>query len=458
MKHIMFIEASQTGAGLKAVEYAKSRGYFVTLLTRSRASYSDFLLKFMDKILVCDTNSNQELLTQINLYDQHKKIDGITTTADCYVPQASLAANILGLPGMPYSAALKGRNKYLMRCALNRVFPALNPKFALVNNYEDSFLFAKENGFPFIAKPQDQNDSSNVKKIFDKNDLLKYMENTREWDKNSFDQILSKNVLLEAYIPGEEYSVETIQAKNADIKLMGITKKDSFLGEDIGHFTELGASFPFKTPETKKIFDKISQALKLLEINCCVAHTECRIDDKGELKLLEINPRLAGDMLGSHVIELATGEDAAGKLVEVALGNSISWEPKRNKGAALIGISCYQAGIFIGIENLQEVLMMPGVEYINIWTKMGTLIKPALFSNSDLIGRIVTQGKNAEEAKKLAKKAFGICKIKMVQHKSEIPSDSEQFGIFTRENFKIQSIPEPVNSFENSSPSRIFKL
>lgn len=458
MKHIIFIEASQTGAGLKAAEYAKTKGYFVSLLTRSLASYSENLLKFMDKILVCDTNSNQELLTQINLYDQRKKIDGITTTADCYVPQASLAANTLGLPSMPYTAALKGRNKYLMRCALNSALPMLNPKFALVNNYEDSLLFAKENGFPFIAKPQDQNDSSNVNKINDKNDLLKYMEKAKKWDKNSFGQILSKNVLLEDFIPGEEYSIETIQAKNGDIKLMGITKKDSFLGEDIGHFTELGASFPFKTTETEKIFNKVSQALKLLEINCCAAHTECRIDDKGELKLLEINPRLAGDMLGSHVIELATGENAAEKLVEIALGNSISWKPSIDKGAALIGISCHQAGIFMGIENLQEILMLPGVEYINIWTKVGTLIKPALLSNNDLIGRIVTQGSDAEEAKKLAKKASEMCKIKVVQNKNEIQSNFDQYGIFTPKSFKIQSTPEFTNFSQNLTFSNSFKL
>lgn len=454
MKHIVFIEASQTGAGLKTAEYTKNKGYFVTLLTRTLDSHSDTLLKLMDEVLVCDTNSNEELLTQINLCDQRRKIDGITTTADCYVPQASLAANVLGLPAMPYSAALKGRNKYLMRCALNRVFPALNPKFTLVNNYKDSLLFAEANGFPFIAKPQDQNDSSNVKKICDKNDLLSYMENVKTWDKNSFDQILSKNVLLEAYIPGEEYSVETIQAKNDEIKLMGITQKDSFLGEDIGYFTELSASFPSQTLKTKNIFDKVSQALKLLEINCCAAHTECRINDRGELKLLEINPRLAGDMLGSHVIELATGENAAEKVVEVALGNSISWEPKKDKGAALIGISCHQTGIFVGIENLHEVLMMPGVEYINIWTKKGSLISPALFSNKDLIGRIVTQGRDAEEAKELAKKAFEICKIKMVQNKSEVPNHSEQYGIFTRENFEMQSIAEPAGDVENKNLRR----
>jgi biotin carboxylase len=460
MKHILFIEASQTGAGLKTIEYAKSKGYFVTLVTRFSASYSETLLKLIDKILVCETNSNQTLLTQINLYNQHKKIDGITTTADCYVPQAALAANVLDLPSMPYTAALTARNKYLMRCALNRVFPTLNPKFTLVDNYEEASLFARTNGFPLIAKPLDQNDSENVKKIYDKTYLLQYIENAKKWDKNSFGQVLSKKVLLETYISGEEYSVETIQAKNDEIKLMGITKKDAFLGEDMGHFTELSASFPIKNQETKKIFANIAQALTLLKIHCCAAHTECRIDENGALKLLEINPRLAGDMLGSHVIELATGENAAGKLVEVALGHSINWEPKQDKGAALIGISCHQSGFFIGIENLQEVLMMPGIAYINIWTKIGTLIKPALFSNNELIGRIVAQGENAEEAKKLAEKAFTACRIQVVQDKSQIPNHSEQFGLFTKDHFNIQSMSQSVNSTEKSlslSP-KVFKF
>lgn len=67
MKHIVFVEASQTGAGIKAIEYANSKGYSVTLLTRKPELYSDDILKKVDQIWQCDTNSNNDVLVQINL-------------------------------------------------------------------------------------------------------------------------------------------------------------------------------------------------------------------------------------------------------------------------------------------------------------------------------------------------------------------------------------------------------
>lgn len=327
-----------------------------------------------------------------------------------------LAANILDLPSMPYASALKARNKYLMRCVLNRAFPEINPKFSLANHYEEALKFAKENGFPIIAKPQDQNDSLNVKKISNEKELSIYMEESKKWMSAP---LSFKGVLLEGYIDGQEYSVETIQSKNGDIHLMGITRKDLFLGSDKGNFTELGASFPVDNNQTKNLFKEVSRALKLLNIDCGAIHTECRVDRNGNIKILEINPRLAGDMLGSHVIELATGESAVEKLVEVALGNNITWKPKKHQGAALIGISCSQKGIYEGIENLDEVLKMQGVKYINIWTKIGMEVQPALFSNAQLIGRIVTEGKDPDEARDLGKKAVNICKIKISMQKMQ---------------------------------------
>ena len=153
-KHIAFVEASLTGAGQKALEYAKSQNYRISFFTRNSDNYPDDFLGDFDYIYRCDTNSIHELLVEIATCNRINKIEGIKTKADFYVPQACLAANILQLPSMPYSSACKARNKYLMRCSLEKYFNEINPKFELVHHINEALHFAKKISYPIIAKPQ----------------------------------------------------------------------------------------------------------------------------------------------------------------------------------------------------------------------------------------------------------------------------------------------------------------
>jgi biotin carboxylase len=400
--HIVFIEMSMTGAGERCVEYARRRGYSVTVIARDPARYSGVVADPVD-VAQCDTNDLQVLLTAVATLNERRRIDGITTTHDFYVPQAARAAEALGLPGLRYEAAMDARNKHRMRLALERHCPDLNPAFRLVHSEAEALATASEWGYPLIAKPPDANDSWNVVLVTSPTQLAAYMRAAVNWDRNSAGQPFSGGVLLEGVIGGTEHSVETLQYPGRAPQLLGVTGK-RLLGVEDGHFAEAGLLFPLRGPTVELLFGAVARALTQLDIDCGVIHTECRLLD-GKVKILEINPRLAGDMVGSHMIELALGASAVQQVVEVALGHPIAWRPTRHRGTGVYAVCMPRTGYFGGIENLEEMRGFAGVDDVRVKAGVGDLCHWPPHSNLDLVGRVVTSAETPEEALDLAMQA-----------------------------------------------------
>jgi biotin carboxylase len=410
-QHVVFVEVSTWGAGEKAIEYCIERGYATTVMARDPEHYTGLSVT-PDRVLACDTNDDEALLKAAHELHAENRVDGVTTTADFYVPQACIVAEELGLPGMPYRAAAGVRNKYAMRQSLARHCPELNPRFELVHDDEAALRVADHWGFPLIAKPQDANDSWHVLRLGSERELVEYMREAGRWDRNSAGQQFARGVLLESYIEGVEYSVETAQFKGQPIRVLGLTGKELY-DFDGHHFVELNHHFPASDPHADAIFDAVSRALTLLEVDCGVIHTECRIHD-GDVKILEINPRIAGGMIGSHAIELALGVDAISLVVEAALDNPTPWHPTRQEGAAIWFIPMPETGIFGGIDNLDELRRLPGFAHLKILARVGDCCGTPVRSNSDFVAVLVTHAADADEALERARVAAGRARVRVL--------------------------------------------
>ena len=59
-----------------------------------------------------------------------------------------------------------------------------------------------------------------------------------------------------------------------------------------------------------------------LEICNGASHSELKIDEKGNLKLIEIGGRMGGDCIGSHLVPFTTGMDFVRMVVQIALGQA----------------------------------------------------------------------------------------------------------------------------------------
>lgn len=53
------------------------------------------------------------------------------------------------------------------------------------------------------------------------------------------------------------------------------------------------------------------------------SHSEIKIDQDGNIKLIEIGGRMGGDCIGSDLVQLSTGVDFVKAVIDVALGKTL---------------------------------------------------------------------------------------------------------------------------------------
>ena len=400
--HVVFVEMSGTGAGEQCLFYSAERGYPATLLTRSPDR--DDLPDVSVDVLGCETNDVAAVVQCVTALDARHPVGGVTTTHDLYTPQAAAAAEALGLPGIRYDAVLGVRDKHRMRVRLAERCPHLNPPFRHVRSLDEALTVADEWGFPFVAKPLDSNDSWCVERIDTYDALVAYMDATERWES------VAPGVLLEGLLEGSEHTIDTVQHKGGPLQLMCATGKEMPPGR---FFAEANCFLPVEPELSELLFREVATALEALEIDCGAVHSECRVHE-GEVKILEVNPRLGGDMLGSHMIEAAYGASPIEQVVEIALGHDAPWRPTRAQGAALYGITVPSSGIFGGVRNLDEILRQEGVIGARVYASPGTECSFPPRSNGDFVGRVVALGPTAEVALEWARRAAGAADVVML--------------------------------------------
>lgn len=405
-KTIIFIEASNTGAGEVTAKYAKDIGLTTVLMSFDPKSYTESVLRYIDYPIECDIDNLNALLIHVKSLDF--EINGVTTTNDLFVPHASYIAEKLHLASMKYKDVLNVRNKFNMRIKLREKNNSLNPNFEIACNYDDALKISKNLNFPVIFKPQDLNDSLYVNLINDKNDVVEYFKQIESWNRKDEEGNLIKPILIEEFIQGEEFSIETFQFYEEEINLIGITKK-IMTGIEHNSFVELGVTFPHDELN-EKIFPIISKALVDIGINCGVIHTEFRISD-GEIKILEINPRLMGDMAGSHLLDISLGDNPAHLVVDIAMNNKKIFKPLYRKKCTLLGVCLPQSGYFYGIANEAEILGKGAVK-LGAIKPLGKKYNSPPLSNIDVVARIITKDKTIEKSIKKANEIVSLVKFK----------------------------------------------
>ena len=124
--------------------------------------------------------------------------------------------------------------------------------------------------------------------------------------------------LIEEYAKGQEYSVEYISYKG-ESHFLALTLKHT---TGAPHFIETGHLEPAPVEEEilKKVKNIVSHALNTLGIENGASHSEIKIDENGEIKIIEIGARMGGDCIGSDLVRYSTGYDFVKMVIQVACG------------------------------------------------------------------------------------------------------------------------------------------
>lgn len=237
------------------------------------------------------------------------KIDGICSIAsDLAMVTVNYVANQMNLQGNSDKCTLLSTNKHYMRNAFQRHGDP-SPKSYIVESLDE--IDSLELEYPIIIKPTDRSGSRGITKLNDANGLKNAIINALEL---SFEH----KALVEEYVSGKEYSVECI-SYHGNHTLLAVTQKYT---TGSPNFIETAHLEPAMLGGTtiNRIKEIVFHALDSLEIKNGASHTELKIDEYGNIKLIEIGGRMGGDFIGSNLVELSTGVDFVKTVIDVALG------------------------------------------------------------------------------------------------------------------------------------------
>jgi len=239
--------------------------------------------------------------------------DGVCSIAsDLAAITVNYVAENLGLPCNQTAYTAIQTNKYAMRGALREAgLPC--PKFLLADEQTDFENALADFTFPLIVKPTDRSGSRNIMKLESLEGIEKAVA---EACATSFEH----KAIVEEYMSGDEYSMETISYQG-EHRVLAITKKYT---TGAPHFIETGHKQPCDLSEETAAYAKqvILKALTALHVENSAGHAEFRVDDSGEVRIIEIGARMGGDCIGSDLVYLSTGHDFVKMVIDVACGNA----------------------------------------------------------------------------------------------------------------------------------------
>ena len=359
-------------------------------------------LKYADKAIVANITSEEEMLRVAH----EEKIDGVIH------PCSEVSMNVmgrindeLGLSGISKDQAIRATNKHLMREAFE-AYGAPSPKSRCFTDVEVAWgSFCTDFVGACILKPSRNSGSRGIAKI---SSDIKMDEFARLFE-ISKNESRDKQVMLEQFIEGPEFSIEII-VWDGQVNVLTVTDKKT---TEAPHFVELGHNQPscFPSETVEKIKAAAVAGVKALGVNNCACHAEAKLMD-GKAYLMEIGARLGGDFISTELTHLSTGIDMVAAAIDVALGLEPDLSIKEEPKGVCIRYFCPKPGKLVNISNT-EILNDAHVYLWEIYHKAGDEI-PEVTSSLSRSGHVIVTEDSPQKAIALAEKIINEVKFETV--------------------------------------------
>ncbi|WP_329223159.1 ATP-grasp domain-containing protein [Streptomyces sp. NBC_01485] len=291
-------------------------GLDVTVLTDQpeahRRTYPDI------DVLECDVRDFRAVVSRISA---HHRPDGVFTNSDHLQTQAALAAGYFDLPGKDWRAALRCKDKAetRRRLAVTGV--------DTVWSAEITESVAPQNApYPCVVKPREGVASEDVVLVDGPEDLV-----TRS--KEIFERRPGVALVVEEYLPGELYTLETLGDGETRHVLGGFHTELS----PPPYFIEERLTFVPAHPEP--VADQVLAQLDALGVGFGACHTEFVVHE-GRARIIEVNYRAIGDqcdLLLARLLDIPLFEH----ILRVHLGETLPADlGARRDGAARLDYPC----------------------------------------------------------------------------------------------------------------------
>ena len=303
---------------LPLIKKAKEMGYTTHVFAWAANDVGEKEADFFYPISIVDKD---EILAKC----QEVGICGVCSIAsDLAVITVNYVANKMGLNANSMHATSISTNKHLMREAFEKHGDP-SPRSYLVDGNTD--FDGLDITFPAIVKPTDRSGSRGIYKINSRDEI-------KDAVKSALKEGFEKKALVEEFAEGQEYSVEYV-SYHGKHHFLALTLKYT---TGAPHFIETGHLEPAPVDDEtlSKVKAVVEHALNSMEITEGASHSELKIDDNGNIKIIEIGGRMGGDCIGSDLVHYSTGIDFAKAVIDVACGKEPNLNPDQEPQSARV--------------------------------------------------------------------------------------------------------------------------
>ncbi|MFE1197248.1 ATP-grasp domain-containing protein [Streptomyces olivaceoviridis] len=297
--------------------------YDVVLITSDEPSWEVPYLR--DCVVVPDPADQAALSTVGRALAERYDLTGVFTWTEWYLVSVARLARQLGLPTNAPEVMQACRNKATSRALFAR-HGVPSAASVSVRTVAEAEAAAGRIGYPAVLKPAAHAASIGVIRADTPEQLTAAYEFA---DKAAGQGRESTSVLVEEYLDGPEVSVECVTYRG-ETTVVAVTRKTV---SDPPYFEELAHSVDAGDPLLHVVAPAARAAVRALGITAGVSHVEMRLVD-GRPRLVEVNGRIAGDMIG-HLVQLATGIDLPRAAADIACDRAPDLTATRSSAAAI---------------------------------------------------------------------------------------------------------------------------
>lgn len=359
-------------------------GLSVTVLTDHPEQHRD--LEPEVEVLDCEVRDFHAVITRIST---HHRPDAILTNSDHLQTQAALAAAYFGLPGKPWPATLRAKDKAELRRHLAVAGADLVWSTELAPGQDVSVLEKQRVPFPCVVKPREGVASEDVVLVADAEELAHRCAEIQARRPEAA-------LVVEEYLTGELRSLETLGDGSVRHLLGGFRTELS----PPPYFIETRMRF-VPEPPAKQVEQVLAQ-LDALEVGFGICHTEYVVDGDGQARIIEVNYRAIGDhcdLLLAELLDLPLFE----LVLRTHLGERLPEElGGRRDGCARVEYPCAEAAGTLACAPEETARVVDGVHLTYRPMRRVGESHPHYRTNRDYLGVVTTWGFDQDTVDRVA--------------------------------------------------------
>jgi biotin carboxylase len=358
-------------------------------------------LKYADKVMEVNLKDSQDVCKCAKEAGKKYDIGGVVTCGSDIEIAVAVAAETLGLPGIPVQVAMDCNDKVAMRRKLEKA--QLNDtQWAEVTSVEEAIAAADDIGYPCFFKPVDNCGSRGCKTIHSARDIQKWWNTAMSYSINA-----GQCGLIEEYQDGPRQTIEMI-VDDGEISLISIIDTH-YIYEDPENYhfgnwpVETGLNMTELSEEKQNLlFEHSCKIVQAMGVDFGPVKVDTTITAKG-IQTIELTARLSGGFHCQYASPLAYGTDEIQAVIKMAMGEGLDKELIRHKyeRAAVVLAKFPKPGKIISISGIQKAEAVEGVQKAFVFCDVGDTAGP--YRNStDRIAFVITDGDTLDAARQSA--------------------------------------------------------